>query len=108
MERSEDKFLQLWEKELILPNEKRSLLRPLAGLVDWCNITIAFFLYVVFATGNFASPLLMNVLLDHLSKRIELPTYQLAIFVCLIFLAPMVGFISKEQVSTHTNPYQSA
>ena len=103
---SEDTFIQYWEKELLLPEHKRSLIRPLLGLLNKYVVASAVLLYIVFAAGTFAGPLILNSLLNHLSGKNALPAHLLGFLVVTIFLAPMLGFICKEQVQkTFIFPY---
>ena len=90
-------FQKFWDRELLLPPDKRSLCRAIFSTLNRCNIALATMLYVLYAASTFASPLILKALLDHLSEKRTYAEGTIILLVVAIFLAPMTGAICKEQ-----------
>merc|ERR1719502_1564132 len=90
-------FQKFWDRELLLPPDKRSLCKAIFSTLNRCNIALATMLYVLYAASTFASPLILKALLDHLSEKRTYAESTIILLVVAIFLAPMTGAICKEQ-----------
>ena len=103
VEESYIRFRREWDKELEKPMHLRSFRDAFLRFLNLHNMSFALLLYAIFCSSQFAGPLILNALLNHLNGQNVLKPPVLWTLVCLIFVAPVLGIICKEQATLILN-----
>lgn len=86
-------FSELWAKELQLPEEKRSLWRPLLNAIGLGKLIVGLFLAALSAGGAIGPPLILKAFSEHFSGQNELHEATLWVLVALLLILPSFSSI---------------
>ena len=98
IEESYKRLSTSWAEELLLPKEQRSLPRALQRVVGWRVVLFGAFLQACANASDFAGPMILQALLQHLSPQgIKLSPAQLWFLTGLMLFAPCFATVCRQQ-----------
>jgi hypothetical protein len=86
-------FAEMWEKELQLPEDQRSLWRPLATSIGHGKLSLGLLLSGVSSGCAIGPPLILKAFSDHFSGQAELSDAVLWILVALLLALPSLSSV---------------
>ena len=94
-------FDAAWEKELLLPREKRSLWRPIFKVTGYFDLIRGLIFQAISSGASFGPPLLLKELAFHVSgfSQYQLPDDKLWLYITLLLVLPIIGVIFGAQAS---------
>jgi hypothetical protein len=90
----EANFDKYWAEEMKLPKRKQSLWRVLWRTVGYDQLFYSMWYYAIYVGVTYGPILILNALVQHFQGTLLLNQVQLWIFVCLIFVLPMLGSVT--------------
>lgn len=101
IDQSSARLQEMWDLELALPKEQRSLPRALQRVVGWKIVATGAVLQAFANASDFAGPLILKALLQHLSPQPtgKLTPAMLWFLTAMLLFAPCFGSICRQQAS---------
>lgn len=90
----EANFDKYWTEEMKLPKRKQSLWRVLWRTVGYDQLFYSMWYYAIYVGVTYGPILILNALVQHFQGTLLLSQVQLWIFVCLVFVLPMLGSVT--------------
>jgi len=90
----EANFDKYWAEEMKLPKRKQSLWRVLWRTVGYDQLFYSMWYYAIYVGVTYGPILILNALVQHFQGTHLLTQVELWIFVCLVFVLPMLGSVT--------------
>ena len=90
----EANFDKYWAEEMKLPKRKQSLWRVLWRTVGYDQLFYSMSYYAIYVGVTYGPILILNALVQHFQGTQPLSQTSLWIFVCLVFVLPMLGSVT--------------
>ena len=90
----EANFDKYWTEEMKLPKRKQSLWRVLWRTVGYDQLFYSMSYYAIYVGVTYGPILILNALVQHFQGTHLLSQVELWIFVCLVFVLPMLGSVT--------------